>query len=405
MKPAGALAAVGASQYHRALVDSAANIDESSFRVDETEFPAIGTGAFSVSKETLRGGLQEGSSLLTLNTGKIRIVLVPTRGMGILRVESSDGVRYGWNSPVTEVVHPRFMNLLGRGGLGWLEGFNEFLVRCGLEYAGAPGPDTFVNNMGREDSALLTVHGKIANIPASKVELWIEDDPKGGARIRVRGQVREVTFLGPKLALTTELIAGIGSASFELHDTITNLGTASQEFQLIYHTNFGPPLLEEGSEFVAPLETVTARDELPQGCLQRYATFAAPTAGFVEEVFFLRPYASHDGQTMVGLVNRDRSLGASLRYDTARLPCLSLWKNCAAREDGYVTGIEPGTSYPNHRSVERKAGRVPVLKGGESADMRVAFSFYGDRQGVAGMLREIEEIRGGRSVSTGMGRL
>jgi hypothetical protein len=32
---------------------------------------------------------------------------------------------------------------------------------------------------------------------------------------------------------------------------------------------------------------------------------------------------------------------------------------------GYVTGLEPGTGFPNTRPEERAAGRVPVLKGGE----------------------------------------
>jgi hypothetical protein len=48
-------------------------------------------------------------------------------------------VRLGWDSPVKEVVHPQFINLQSRGGLGWLEGFNEWMVRCGLEWAGHPG--------------------------------------------------------------------------------------------------------------------------------------------------------------------------------------------------------------------------------------------------------------------------
>jgi murein DD-endopeptidase MepM/ murein hydrolase activator NlpD len=50
-------------------------------------------------------------------------------------------VYLGWNSPVKEVVHPRLINLQSRGGLGWLEGFNEWMVRCGLENNGHPGVD------------------------------------------------------------------------------------------------------------------------------------------------------------------------------------------------------------------------------------------------------------------------
>ncbi len=37
----------------------------------------------------------------------------------------------GWDSPVKDVINPSFIELNGRGGLGWLEGFNELVARCG----------------------------------------------------------------------------------------------------------------------------------------------------------------------------------------------------------------------------------------------------------------------------------
>jgi hypothetical protein len=45
---------------------------------------------------------------------------------------------------------------------------------------------------------------------------------------------------------------------------------------------------------------------------------------------------------------------------------MSLWKNEVSAKAGYVTGLEPGTGFPNPRPVERAAGRVPKLAGGES---------------------------------------
>jgi len=38
-----------------------------------------------------------------------------------------------------------------------------------------------------------------------------------------------------------------------------------------------------------------------------------------------------------------------------------------------VTGLEPGTSFPLPKPVERAAGRVPLLKGGESYRAQVTF--------------------------------
>ena len=63
-----------------------------------------------------------------------------------------DGRFRDWagSSPVAESSTPRYVDLQARGGLGWLEGFNEWMVRCGLEWAGHPGRDRFVNNVGEQ---------------------------------------------------------------------------------------------------------------------------------------------------------------------------------------------------------------------------------------------------------------
>ena len=92
---------------------------------------------WEVTKKILTGGKQQGVELIKLDNGRLEIVIIPSRGMGILEVKMDD-IRLGWNSPVKEVVHPSFVDLDSRGGLGWLEGFNEWMVRCGLEFAGHP---------------------------------------------------------------------------------------------------------------------------------------------------------------------------------------------------------------------------------------------------------------------------
>ena len=196
---------------------------------------------WSVDRRILRGGKQEGVEILTLNNGKLQIQIIPTRGMGILDVKM-DGIRLGWNSPVKEVVHPSHIDLESRGGLGWLEGFNEWMVRCGLEFAGHPGTDQFINNTGDPATLDLTLHGKIQNIPASSYEIVVDPDPPH--RIRIRGTVYESFFYGPKLKLVTEVSTLPGSETFQISDHLTNEGASAQEFQLIYHGNYGSSILE-----------------------------------------------------------------------------------------------------------------------------------------------------------------
>jgi galactose mutarotase-like enzyme len=79
---------------------------------------------------------------------------------------------------------------------------------------------------------------------------------------------------------------------------------------------------------------------------------------------------------LVIIRNKAANSAASLRFDIHELPYLTLWKNMAAQEDGYVTGIEPGTNYPNNRRIERKHGRVPSLSSGESYYMTINFAIH-----------------------------
>ena len=94
-----------------------------------------GGPGWTVRKRTLRGGRQEGVETLTVDNGALEFTVILTRGMGLLSATMGD-VRLGWDSPVREIVHPKFINLESRAGLGWLEGFNEWVVRCGLESNG-----------------------------------------------------------------------------------------------------------------------------------------------------------------------------------------------------------------------------------------------------------------------------
>src|SRR5437016_3944920 len=197
---ASTAAGIESEPFHKTLISASQSV-----RVDEAEIrgedvtPA--KPGWSVQKQTLHGGKQEGFELITVDNGRLKFTVVPTRGMSVLSV-TMGSVRLGWNSPVKEVVHPRHINLQSRGGLGWLEGFNEWLVRCGLESNGHPGTDKFINNVGEEATMELTLHGKIANIPAQEVEMVV--DREAPHRIRIRGRVDERMFYGPKLELQTE---------------------------------------------------------------------------------------------------------------------------------------------------------------------------------------------------------
>ena len=299
-----------AEPIHKVLTSASSGIHVDAW--EQTGHATAAKGAaWSVRKLTLHGGKQEGVDLVIVDNGKLKLTLIPTRGMGIFSVTSGD-VRLGWDSPVKEIVDPRYVNLQTRGGLGWLDGFNEWLVRCGLESNGHPGTDKFVNNVGEEATMDLTLHGKIANIPASEVEVTIDAEPPH--RIRVRGVVHERMFYGPKLELQTEISTEPGSSSFRVADVVTNHGAQEQEFELLYHTNYGKPLLDDGSTFLAPVSQVTPFNEHAAQEIAHYPEYAGPKLGFVEQVYCLKPIADKDGRTIIALENKARDRAVSLAF-------------------------------------------------------------------------------------------
>jgi hypothetical protein len=389
----GALAA-DAGPFVKVLTSTGQNVNVETWQADARELSGgAADGQWSVRKYRLHGGKQEGVDVIVVDNGKLQVAVCPTRGMGLLWATLGD-VRLGWDSPVKETVHPMYVHLQSRGGLGWLEGFNEFACRCGLEWSGHPGTDEFVNNVGERAKMDLTLHGKLANLPASEVEVVVQR--QAPYRIAVRGRVDERMFYGPKLELWTELSTEPGSNSFRISDRLTNRGADEQEFQLLYHVNFGKPLLGAGATMVAAIERITPFNARAAEGIGAHDRYEAPKLGFVEQVYKIKPAADAQGRTMAMLKNAAGDRAASLEFNVHELPFLTQWKNTNAEAEGYVTGIEPGTSFPHNRRIERAKGRVPKLAAGASRTFHVDFAVHVGAQEVEAAAKRVAAIQGDR---------
>ena len=97
---------------------------------------------------------------------------------------------------------------------------------------------------------MLPLHGLAANIPASKVVLCIDQEPP--YTIRLKGDLKEQAFKLVNFVISTELSTEAGAQQFSLHDTLTNQGDYPKEYEALYHSNFGPPLLDPGAGLARP---------------------------------------------------------------------------------------------------------------------------------------------------------
>lgn len=381
-----ALATTAAQAADHVLLD--VNQPMTERRISSTELGIKTDKPFTVTTRLLHGGRQEGVSLVEIDTGAMVITVVPTRGMNVLKAVAGN-VRLGWDSPVREVVNPAFIELNGRDGLGWLEGFNELVTRCGYEWVGHPGKDT--------DGQMLTLHGLVSNIPASKVVLSIDDKPPH--TIRLKGLVREQAFKKVDFVVDTELRTEPGATAFTVHDRLTNQGDYAKEYQALYHTNFGPPLLEEGARFAAPVREVSPFNDYARQDLATWQTYRGPTRDYDEMVYNVFPYGDASGNTLAVLHDAAGNRGISMAFNVRQLPAFSLWKNTDTSGQGYVTGLEPGTSFSYNRRYQRDLGLVPTINPRETKEFVITYSLLGDKAQVAEALKTIEGIQAGRKTT------
>jgi hypothetical protein len=370
------------------LTNSVLNQDVGGWKVTSRSLGFNPDLPFSIEKKRLHGGKQFGVDVLVIDNGILEVTLIPTRGMGIFDVKM-DGERIlGWDSPVKEIVNPAFIELESRTGLGWLDGFNEMLVRCGYEWTGHPGVD--------DNGQLLSLHGRVQNTPASTVKVIIDDNPPH--RIRVQGTVSERTFKKAELVTHTELSILPGSNSFSLHDKLTNMSDYDDEYQIIYHSNFGRPILEKGAKFSAAVKEVSPFNNYAKAGLDSWQTYQGPTKSYDEMVFNLKPIGDDSGQSLAVLHNKKSDKGVALSYNVEQLPVLTLWKNTDTYKQGYVTGIEPGTSYAYNTKYQRPLGLVPTIRAGESKHFDLTYSVLRNQNEVKQALTEVAKIQQGQKV-------
>lgn len=340
-------------------------------------------GNFSVFWDRLHGARSEGVELLRVNNGPMEVTFLPSRGMGIWKI-ACDGIDIGWQSPTRGPVHPQFVPIFDPSGIGWLEGFDELLVRCGLQSNGAP-------QFNAQGQLQYPLHGRIANLPVEYIEVSVDTDT---GEITIETVTCETRFLIYDLRLKSTVRIQAGSRKLYLQDTVLNASAKPSSMQLLYHINIGRPVLEGGSQVHIPAQRIVPRNAHAAKDINSWNTYLPPTDGYSEQVYFAQPIADRDGWTTTMLSNAAQSLGVSVRSQTTTLPYFIVWKNTAAERDGYVTGLEPATGFPNARSFEETKQRVVPLAPTEQKNFELEIEILTNAESVAACRQSIERLQG-----------
>lgn len=332
--------------------------------------------------ETLTEGVSSGVDLLRVElAANFTAILLPTRGLGLQSVQVGNQ-EFVWRSPQRRPVHPQFVDLGEPSGLGWLDGFTELLVRCGLTSNGAPEHDD-------QGQLVHPLHGRIANLPAHSLEAR---SPSPGV-LEVSGCVDEIRFHFDKWRLWTTYRFFEGQSRIQIEDRVENLAGNRRDFQMLYHYNLGQPLLDAGSRIHVPYRKLAPRNAHAASGLSQWSVMPAPQSGFEEQVYFFSPLADENGRSLAVLENAAGTAASAIEFAPSELGCFSLWKNPVAEADGYVVGLEPATNYPNPKSIERKQGRTVWLEPGDSHTITIDLHFATDAAATQNLVDRVQSIQ------------
>jgi len=155
-----------------------------------------------------------------------------------------------------------------------------------------------------------------------------------------------------------------GQNVIRLEDKITNFGNQPSPYTILYHMNFGFPLLSEETELIIdPLETIPRDEDAALG-INEFRNFTKPQADFKEQVFFHKMKETETGEAKVSIRNKKEGIAVNIRFNMKQLPYVTQWKMMGYGE--YVLGIEPCNVPVKSRKTLREENILPILQPGES---------------------------------------
>jgi len=308
----------------------------------------------------VKSGKAKGNGILEVyNEAGLRFSVLPDQCLDIFDLHFR-GINIGFPSK-TGLQSNAFFNALGAEfSYYWRAGM---LYTCGLANAGPPCEDGGVWR---------TEHGRIGMTPAENVcakAFWEGER----YRLRISGEMREGMICGYDMKLVRQIETERNAKEIRITDTVINQRPVSEEFMLLYHVNFGYPLLDEGVRLVKGKGGVSPRTGRAAEGIKEWNRVSGPEDVYEEQCFFHENTADDAGFAYFGIINDKLGLGAYIKYSLATLPVVVEWKNLQAHD--YVVALEPSNSYIMGRHSERENGTLPKLEGYGEAEHTVCVGF------------------------------
>lgn len=309
--------------------------------------------------QLLRGRGEQIHIAEVYNAAGLRFTVVPDRCMDLYDL-SYKGMNLSFQSK-NGLVSPQA--ILSDGDEFTHQWPGGMLVTCGLDNVG----------ISCSEGGAYPTHGRISHLPAKTFGTktgWEGEEYV----LRLQGEVHQTQMYGRHVSLDRTIETKLDSKNLVIIDRITNFEAEDEPYMLLYHFNFGYPLLQADSKVAVTSKQTHA---MVSGS-ENHQCMTAPSDGQTEMLFLHQT----SGDRGCGVIYNERlELGAYVSFDTKNLPNMQQWKMMKSHD--YVLAFEPCNTWGLNRSDAIKAGKCATIKAYSSIENKLEL----------GVLDGLSEIR------------
>jgi hypothetical protein len=183
--------------------------------------------------------------------------------------------------------------------------------------------------------------------------------------MKVSGIVEETYIFGEQLRLTREISSRLGENRLTIRDTVENPGFQACPHLMLYHFNFGFPLLNETTRITMPTSRIVGKDK--DTPLDGHDRWQAPDPAYGERVYYHEVVSDAEGRATAiidcsDFPGTEHGVQLRLSWSTEHLPRLVQWHMPGAGM--HALGIEPANCHVGGRAEERANGSLVMLEAG-----------------------------------------
>ncbi|MDO4548421.1 MAG: aldose 1-epimerase family protein [Clostridia bacterium] len=318
-----------------------------------------------IQESTIKTGRGKGLDIARFyNAAGLNFTVCPDRCMDIMDM-SYKGVNLSFqskNGPLGKTASPlpeEFQNQ-------WPGGM---LVTCGLDNVGR----------GYLDGEYFPTHGRISSVPAehfgTRAE-WEDDDYV----LSAKGEMHQTRLYGRHLMLSREIRTTLNGTSVTIHDKLTNMQPKKEPFMLLYHVNFGYPLLTGKSRVYTSPTFIAPRNIMSMD----HVRMTDPKDDIGEELYIHRPETEN---AWAALVNPEMALGAYIAFNSyGYIHFFAEWKNM--RSHDYVLAFEPCNCFGEGRNIETKKETISSIEGYSTLNFEIKIGVLDGDEAIAEFLKQ-----------------